>query len=404
MKGYAAVWRGEYAAALTDLDHALSKPLTRYWRGYALENRAYCYQQLQRNADAIRDYSLALRLLPGDGRTRAERGILYEQAGQKDLALDDFTEALRIDSSLANAWFHRGSIYLQQRAYQQARDDFREAIRCVPDDTRAYYEAGLASSYLGDLDSALSSFEVAIHLNPKHGHAYAGRGRIYRMKKEYEKALADLDEAIRLIPHDTDPLLSRALVYDDLGRYDEEIADLTEVIRLDPRNEKTLDWRGRSYRMKKDFAHATEDFTELIRITQAGGAYNERARTYFRSGQYALALADYQQAAAFPGGTVDSYVKPLAWLLATCPDPKFRDGDDAVARATKDCERTQWHSSNEVDTLAAACAEAGKFEEAIRYEEQAIALPGEEAAWEREMQERLALYQKAQPYREELKK
>ncbi len=137
-KGYAAEYRREYAAAIVQFDLALSKPITRYWRAYALENRAYCYQELRRRAEAIRDYSDALRLKPELSEARADRGTLYEGAGQKDLALDDYNEAIRLNPNLTRALYRRGMTYMGQAAYAKARSDFREAIRSFPNFEAAF--------------------------------------------------------------------------------------------------------------------------------------------------------------------------------------------------------------------------------------------------------------------------
>ncbi|MBV9618382.1 MAG: tetratricopeptide repeat protein, partial [Verrucomicrobia bacterium] len=107
-KGYAAEFRHEYAAAIENFDSTLRKPTTRYWRAYALDNRAYCYQQLHRRIEAIHDYSEALKLLPRLADARAGRGFLYEDEGKGDLAFDDFSEAIRLNPNLPYVWYHRG--------------------------------------------------------------------------------------------------------------------------------------------------------------------------------------------------------------------------------------------------------------------------------------------------------
>ena len=47
----------------------------------------------------------------------------------------------------------------------------------------------------------------------------------------------------------------------------------------------------------------------------------------------------------------------------------------ALALATKLCEKTQYRSVQALDTLAAACAEVGDFESAVRHLETALDLP-----------------------------
>ncbi len=55
----------------------------------------------------------------------------------------------------------------------------------------------------------------------------------------------------------------------------------------------------------------------------------------------------------------------LAWLLATCPVERVRNGKEAVVHATKACELTEWKNFAAVNTLAVALAESGQFDKAI---------------------------------------
>jgi tetratricopeptide (TPR) repeat protein len=60
----------------------------------------------------------------------------------------------------------------------------------------------------------------------------------------------------------------------------------------------------------------------------------------------------------------------LAWLLATCPDRRVRDGKRAVEAASAAVARDK--DPNYLDTLAAAQAEAGRFDEAVISQERAV--------------------------------
>ena len=63
-----------------------------------------------------------------------------------------------------------------------------------------------------------------------------------------------------------------------------------------------------------------------------------------------------------------------AWLYATCPKEDIRNGGKALELALKGCDLSEWRDGGVVDTLAAAEAEAGDFDEAVKYERQAIDL------------------------------
>jgi tetratricopeptide (TPR) repeat protein len=63
----------------------------------------------------------------------------------------------------------------------------------------------------------------------------------------------------------------------------------------------------------------------------------------------------------------------LAWILATCPDASVRDGNRAVELAERACELTGYKETLFIGTLAAAYAEAGRFDDAVSTAKKAIA-------------------------------
>lgn len=89
-----------------------------------------------------------------------------------------------------------------------------------------------------------------------------------------------------------------------------------------------------------------------------------------------------------------------AWIWATCPDPRFRDGPRAVASATRACELLDWNDPVTLDTLAAALAESGDFPAAVRRQESAIEHLDANDREQKLYRERLALYQAGRPYRD----
>jgi hypothetical protein len=89
----------------------------------------------------------------------------------------------------------------------------------------------------------------------------------------------------------------------------------------------------------------------------------------------------------------------LSWFLATCPDGRLRDGQRAVALARQACQTTEWRDRFCLDTLAAACAENGDFEEAVHWQGQSLDLAPEEEKQDRRA--RLESYEARRPYRDE---
>ena len=87
----------------------------------------------------------------------------------------------------------------------------------------------------------------------------------------------------------------------------------------------------------------------------------------------------------------------LAWLLATAPKSKLRDGQKAVVYATRACDLTSWKEPYSLGTLAASYAETGNFAEAIKWESKCIVI----GLPEKEMQQahkELRLFEDKKPY------
>jgi len=85
-----------------------------------------------------------------------------------------------------------------------------------------------------------------------------------------------------------------------------------------------------------------------------------------------------------------------AWALATSPIGAYRDGSAAIRYVKRACELRSWKSAPELDTLAAAYAEAGQFDEALKWQTAAIQ---HEAHSDEEYEARLAMDQKREPFR-----
>ncbi len=113
--------------------------------------------------------------------------------------------------------------------------------------------------------------------------------------------------------------------------------------------------------------------------------------------QTRAAGVDYLKKAA-DTGDVDA-MNALAWTLATAPEDKLRDGALALTWAEK-AVASKPHPAF-VDTLAAAQAELGRWDEAVATEKKAAAALGvEDVALRQSIQEHLARLERREPIRE----
>ncbi|HXY33638.1 MAG TPA: site-2 protease family protein [Planctomycetaceae bacterium] len=161
---------------------------------------------------------------------------------------------------------------------------------------------------------------------------------------------------------------------------------------------------GLSALRSRNYDEAAALFTRVI---DAGGeagvmsnALTNRGLAEARRGNWQKALDDYREALRLQPKLVSAH-NNLAWLLATCPIDAIRNGQEAVEHANWACQATGWSNLGCIGTLAAACAEAGDFDQAVRLQQRAVA----DSAYRQKFDEatvmkRLRLYERGLPYRQ----
>ena len=192
------------------------------------------------------------------------------------------------------------------------------------------------------------------------------------IKGDYETAVARCERAIRLNPKAPDAYITRGWAWNNLKKYDKAIEDCTTALSLAP-------------------GAADESY-----------AYCNRGHAYQKTKEYGKALKDYNLAITANPKNPLGY-NNLAWLLASCPDAKFRDGEKAF-EAIKKAREIDPYDSNFLGTAAAVYAECGDFDQAVKFQELAIKgenqsnAEGDDAL--KKKKERLELYKKKMPCRE----
>ena len=186
------------------------------------------------------------------------------------------------------------------------------------------------------------------------------------------------------------------------GRLDEARLHFQAALRLRPGDADTLHNLGVLLLKQGRFDEAT------YRLQEAGSIKPELAPNYARlglvldsEGNAETAIACYREHLRAKPDDVE-VCNNLAWLLATYPEARLRDGKEAVRLAGHACALTGHQKTLLVGTLAAAYAEAGRFQDAVITAGKAIALAVDARQEDLANRNRqlLELYRAGKPYHE----
>lgn len=259
----------------------------------------------------------------------------------------------------------RGQLRAEAGEQELADADFQSAIEFHSRNWRALHNRGVSFAQAGSFAEAFDDFNAVIQINPKYAKAYANRATLYVQAKDLDSAVADYERAIEQDEKFATARVGLGRVCHMLGRWDEAIAHFSAAIEIEPQRPDIICSRGDLHADMGNYGQALADYSQTIEIDpEFGHAY--------RNG---------------------------AWLLATCPDESFRDPTNAVLGAEQALEYSYGERHVALDTLAAALASNGRFDEAIATITQAVDLAPEQTKFT--YLSRMQLYQEQKPFRTE---
>jgi tetratricopeptide (TPR) repeat protein len=328
------------------------------------------------------------------------------EAGERDKYgcwVNLFTLRIRLNPTDRYAWANRAYGYNRIRRYDDAIADLNQTLEISPGYAWALRERGYSYQEKKDYERALADYDSALQVEPRNNWTYAHRGYVLNNQGKYDEAIEQLNRALRLAPNDGWALGKRGYSYLMKKHNRRAIRDFTRAIENDPVyvDDSDFSWahacRAEAYQRAGERERAVEDFNRAIQLKpDFAWAYGRRGYAHWRLGQYRQAIADLEKAVGI--NPEDAWFNNfLAWMLATCPADELRNGWRAVDFATRACELTGWKTANYIDTLAAAHAESGDFEQAVTWQEKVL----EMGFTQLKAPHRLKLFQAGKPYREQ---
>ena len=224
-------------------------------------------------------------------------------------------------------------------------------------------------------------------------------GAIYFDQSRLEESVAAFQQAIKGDPNHRQSHIELGRVLNRLGDF-ALAADHFEKALERRQNDPELRFKLGMARLNSgDPSEAIRQLIQSVELRPSAATHHQIGNIYHAQGQVKEALQHYSDAVEVNSNFLPA-VNNLAWTLATSSDGTLRDGQRAVELAERVCRQPASRNPSNLDTLAAALAEDGQYEEAVVTIKEAIrkAKTAGDLNSSRSMEKRLLLYQEGNPY------
>lgn len=348
----------------------------------------------------LADLDEAVRVAPGDATVFRSRGATRADMDKLGPAIDDFDKAIELDPKQVSSYQLKAMVLIKQKKLADALAVLDKARSVAPDNVDLPMTKARIYTLEANYKSALEELNRAATVEPGNLGVLLLRAAVYQEMGNKAKALEDIDKILQLKPRLPAAMRDRAILLSDLGKFDDAVAQLEQLHKANPKDPLTLLQLGMLYSAQKSYQKSIDAYSSLLTDhPEEWMAYRGRADALLNLGRRAEAVTDYDKALRRQPKDV-GVLNNLAWVLATAPEDKLRDGKRAVLLATEACKLTNYKQDYILSTLGAAYAETGDFQSALTWSNKAVELASKEHL--DSLKKEVESYKANKPWREAL--
>jgi tetratricopeptide (TPR) repeat protein len=309
--------------------------------------------------------------------------------------------ALDVTSGNDFAENNLGVSLVQQRKLDEAMGHFARAVALNPRNDRA--QVNLAQGLVAQRKQpeAVERLTTALQVNPENEAAHALLGRLY-LRDRPEEALGHLQEALRLRPENKATRLDLGQLFWTQGRFEEAAQQFAELAQQDPDSAAGHFALGKALCRLGRWQEAAASLRRAVELSPREVPFRHTlGLALYEAGQTADSLDQYKAASAMQLGWPDQ-LNAFAWGILTGKDADPRRDEEALEAAKQVCQATHFRNAQFLNTLAAAYAETGRFEEAVQTARKALdlTLASGQGSLTEQIRQRIKVYERHQTLRE----
>jgi tetratricopeptide (TPR) repeat protein len=319
-----------------------------------------------------------------------------------ETSINQFRESLRLFPHNIEAQINIGSALVSLGKPEEAKAEFIAAQKVDANDAMGFFNLGLLLQQQGHPAEAEGQYRAATNLWPTYIAAYSGLGQVSEVQGKFADAEAAYSKVVQFNPVNASAHKSLARVCAARGEFARAETEYRETIYYDPTEAGAHYHLGNVLVKQHKADEAAEHFRAAIKIHPNYAEAHYQLATYLEQHkQIAEALEHYRAAVQLKPTWLEA-LNNTAWILATATDDKLRNGAEAITLAERGVMLTQTNAPSQLDTLGAAFAESGRFDEASNTAARALHLSevGKDTVMQSEIRRHLENYAEHRPCRE----
>ncbi len=322
------------------------------------------WRQTAGYADARTLWTYTLASNPDCWIAENNLGLIFYQEGNTGEALRHYARALAIHPHYAEAQYNMGLALAQQGRLAEAQEHLALAATLRPDYPDTHFNLGLVLARQGKLAQAEEHLLRAAAQRPEHAETHLNLGVVLAQQGRMADAVAQLTEAVRLDPGSKGAIFDLGLALLQVGEPGQAAAQFTAAVRIDPSFAEAHEQLGWIRARQGEWSSAALSFREAAAARPAVAGLRYAVGVALQhEGRVREAAVQFQEARQADPTWPEAAAR-LAWLLSTDPDDAMRDGLLALQLAREATQAMKDPGASFLDTLAAAYAEVGRYEDA----------------------------------------
>jgi tetratricopeptide (TPR) repeat protein len=327
---------------------------------------------------AIREWTKALEMSPGDARALNNFGLSLARAGKRDEAIAQYRAALAAKPDYSEAHNNLALALADAGRADEAIDHFRKAVEGNPASADLYNNLGKALADRGRTAEAIQQFVAALAIRPGYADAHnnlatalVAANRLDQAIGQYRKAIGQYRKAIESDPRNANAYNNLGTALAMQGKFGEAVGDFRKALELDPTYAVAEGNLGRALLALDKFDEAMAHLQKALAAgPETAELHNDLGLGLIEQNRLDEAIAHFEKAIALAPGNADAHAN-LGRIYSA-----RQQFEQAIPHYEKALERNP--GSAELHTqLGLALARRDRIAEAIPHFEQALKLsPG----------------------------